>query len=243
MKREIKNILRQLLIRLRLPLTKNIAYDIATEKILKKVLKSDSNCIDVGAHKGEILELYFKYAPQGRHIGFEPIPVMYEGLKNKYSQKATIHPYALSSESGRTTFNVVHADPAYSGLQQREYKTSNPAIEKIEVEVRTLDELMAGRNFTISLIKIDVEGGEMGVMRGSESVLKTDRPILIFECGRGASEYYGTSPEEVFGFLEKLGYSLYTLEEFIKNDKLPMNKGRFVEYFKNGIEYYFIAKS
>lgn len=240
MKQTIKKIIRHALIRAQIPLTKNIAYDIATEKILSKILNPDSCCVDVGAHKGEILDVFINRSPQGHHSGFEPIPAMYELLVSKYRSKADIYPFALSSESGKTTFNIVLDDPAYSGLKQRQYKTANPEIEQIEVEVRRLDEVLSMRDYRIGLIKIDVEGGELGVMKGATSILKKDKPVLIFECGRGASEFYGTKPEDVFGFLEELQYKIFTLNGYL-DTKQPLQKNEFLSLFNTGTEYYFVA--
>jgi FkbM family methyltransferase len=240
MKSQIKKLLRQVLIRLGIPLTKNIAYDIATEKILNQVLKPDSCCVDIGAHKGEILDVFIANSPAGKHTGFEPIPNLCLSLKEKYQGKADIFPFALSDEIGTTTFNLVLDDPAYSGLKQRRYKTENPRIETIPVEVRTLDGVMAARDFKVALMKIDVEGGELGVMRGAQEILTKDKPILIFECGKGASEFYGTQPEDVYGFLTHHSYFIFTLDGFLKGDR-PLSMNDFVSCFHDGKEYYFVA--
>ncbi len=242
MKQSFKNIIRQILIKTGIPLTRNIAYDIATEKILARTLKADSCCVDVGAHKGEILDRFLVRAPQGHHSGFEPIPAMYTMLVHKYQNKAQIYPFALSSESGTTTFNIVLDDMAYSGLKQRQYKTSNPKIEQIEVQVRKMDEVLSGRSYKIDLIKIDVEGGELAVMKGAQDILTKDRPLLIFECGKGASEFYGTKPEDVYGFLQNLGFAIFTLDGFL-NHKASFSMDKFVSTYENGTDYYFVASN
>ncbi len=92
----IKDTLREVFVLLHLDLTKNLKYDRLTRNILKKFLKKNFNCIDVGCHKGEILDLMLKYAPHGGHYAFEPIPYLYNELKKKYKMKASIFSYALS---------------------------------------------------------------------------------------------------------------------------------------------------
>ena len=79
-----KNSLRWLLVFLHIDLTKNIEYDRLTKKLIRKSLKPDSNCMDIGCHHGEILDLFLKYAPNGHHLVFEPIPWMFNNLKVKY---------------------------------------------------------------------------------------------------------------------------------------------------------------
>lgn len=240
MKNKFKKLVRYILIKLGIPLTKNIRYDILTGKILKRELKSDSNCIDVGAHKGEILEELIRLSPKGRHIAFEPIPDMYSSLQKKFGNVADIFPYALSDHSGETEFNVVLDDPAYSGLQKRTYKTESPTINKIKVEVKRLDDIEAVTSRKIALIKIDVEGGELDVLKGAVQLLERDKPLIIFECGKGASEYYGAGPELVYGRLNTLGYSLYTISSFF-TEKSALTKDEFKHLYDHGKEYYFVA--
>jgi len=240
MKEQVKSIVRWIFIKLKIPVTKNIEYDILTDKILRHVLNDRSNCIDIGAHKGEILDLFLKYSPNGKHNAFEPIPYLYENLRNQYGSKVSVYPFALSTFHGVTEFNLVLDDPAYSGIKQRQYKTTSVKIDKIKVEVRTLDELMLESSPKIDLIKIDVEGGEFDVLKGAVEILKKHKPILVFECGKGASEFYGTKPEEIFVFLESFGYATSTLKAFSRNEGALL-KEQFVELFERGDEYYFVG--
>ncbi len=239
MKDSIKQLVRRILILLRIPATKNLEYDIYTEKILHKVLSKDSNCIDVGAHKGEILDLFIRFAPNGKHIAFEPIPALYKDLVNRYVN-VEVYPYALSTKEGKTTFNLVLDDPAYSGLQKRKYKTETTKVELIEVEVRRMDDVLRDKNLKIDLIKIDVEGGEFDVLKGAVNILQNDHPILVFECGKGASEFYGTKPEDLFAFIASHQYKVNTLKGFVK-ENASLNLAQFSQAFSSGSDYYFIA--
>lgn len=237
----LKNIVREVLIFLHLDVTKNLKYDRLTKIIMKNRLSSGSNCIDVGCHKGEILSLMLKYAPNGTHYAFEPIPYLYKNLKEKYGEKAAIFPYALSDIHGETTFQWVKNAPAYSGLKKRRYDISDPEIEEIDVKVRRLDEIIPA-NVKIDFIKIDVEGGEFGVIRGAREMLKRNKPLVLFECGKGASDYYGTTPSEIYRYIAaETGLKIYTLSSFI-NSKNALTEPEFVECFETNTEYYFVAK-
>ena len=91
-----KQFFRKTLNLLHLDVTKNLEYDRLTKLVLKKSLSENSNCIDVGCHKGEILDEILRLAPKGKHLAFEPIPELFEALKAKYQHTAKIYPHALS---------------------------------------------------------------------------------------------------------------------------------------------------
>jgi FkbM family methyltransferase len=234
------NFIRSTLNFLHLDLTKNLEYDRLTKSIMKRCIQPQSNCIDVGCHKGEILDVMLSLSTQGKHFAFEPIPVLFNQLQLKYNGKATVYPYALSDVNGTSTFQFVRNAPAYSGIHKRKYNTATPDIEQISVELKTLDGLIPP-DTRIDFVKIDVEGGEYGVLKGAKQLLKKWKPIVIFESGLGASDYYGTKPEQLFHFLTaEIGLQISTLKAFIKNG-LPLTQKEFEAHFNNNSEYYFIA--
>lgn len=234
------NFVRSALNFLHLDLTKNLEYDRLTKSIMKRCIQAQSNCIDVGCHKGELLDVILSHSPKGTHFAFEPLPHLFSQLQLKYKGKATIYPYALSDVTGTSTFQYVKNAPAYSGIQKRKYAMDTPDIEQITVELKTLDGLIP-QNVKIDFIKIDVEGGEFGVLKGGKQLLKKYKPVIIFESGLGASDYYGTKPDALYQFLSsEIGLSISTLKSFIKN-KAPLTQKEFENHFNNNTEYYFIA--
>lgn len=236
-----KDKVRKLFNYLHLDITKNLKYDRLTQRIIQEELHPRANCIDVGCHKGEILDTLLQASPKGKHFGFEPIPSLYKSLEESYKNKATIYPYALSNEEGETSFNFVKNAPAYSGIKQRSYKTKSPEIEKIQVQKKTLDSVIPA-DLIIDFIKVDVEGGEFDVLKGAERILSNYHPLLVFEFGNGASEYYKAKPAEFFDYLKRFGYQLYTLDRFV-DKKDSLTKKEFKETYKTGSDYYFVARS
>lgn len=235
----IKNIIRVALNLLHIDLTKNLEYDRLTTAIMKKVLKVDSNCVDVGCHKGEILSIMLKDAPNGKHFGFEPIPYLYHDLKKLFKNKATIFPYALSDKNGNSTFQLVKSAPAYSGIKKRKYTVDNPDIEEIKVELKQLDDVIP-QGVKIDFIKIDVEGAEFGVLKGARKLIARDKPYIVFEFGLGASDFYGTKPVDLFNFFKGAGLNISTLKSFIKKDE-SLTLETFSSLYKTNKEYYFLA--
>jgi len=237
----LKRIIRNTLTALGLDLTKNLKYDRLTTRIMEKVIAGDSNCVDVGCHKGEMLDLMLKYAPNGQLYAFEPIPAMFAHLKTKYTQK-NIHLFscALSDKKGTTTFNFVKNAPAYSGIMKRRYDVKHPEIEEINVKLDLLDHLVP-ENQVVKFIKIDVEGAEYGVLRGAKSILKKDKPFVVFEFGLGASDYYKTTPDMIYQLLvEECGLQISNLKGWI-NKKPPLSLEAFTQHYLQSKEYYFLA--
>ncbi len=235
----IKSIIRKVLIFFHIDLTKNIKYDRLTEKILKSYVKPQSNCIDVGCHEGEILDIILRLAPQGQHFSFEPIPSYYDKLIKKYNNITTIYPYALSSINGKSKFHVVKNAPAYSGIKKRRYDIKNPDIEEIKVELKRLDDLIP-KELKIDFVKIDVEGGEFDVLKGGKNLLKSSKPIIVIETGLGASDFYGTKPQDLYDFIHtELDMRISLLDSFLKGNN-SLSKQSFENIFNKNLEFYFV---
>ena len=236
----LKDWARKILWTLHLDVTRNLRYDRLTWKVMQSHLHPDSNAIDVGCHKGEVLDWILAFAPHGRHWAFEPLPHLSAALRKKFGDRVQVVEAALSDQVGKTKFQFVKDSPAYSGILRREYTTDTPNIEELEVAMSTLDEQVGAAK--IDLIKVDVEGGEWAVLAGGSSVIQRDRPLIIFEFGKGASEYYGTTPEKMWALLTGWGYSLYDLKSYVKKD-VPLTEATLALAFSTGSEYYFVAVS
>ncbi|MGB0430380.1 MAG: FkbM family methyltransferase [Bacteroidia bacterium] len=236
---KFKDVLRKIVASLPIALTQNIAYDKQTQEIMKLALRPNSNCIDIGCHKGEVLEQILELAPQGQHFGFEPIPQFYQYLTTKFSKNCNFYQVALSDKNGEVEFNYVVSNPAYSGIEQREYPKEEE-INKITVKTQRLDEIIPQGVF-IDLIKIDVEGAEFQVLKGATELIKRCKPLIVFEHGLGAADKYGTTPDQVYDLLVgKCGMQLGTLKGWLKQQS-ALSKNEFESQFNQKVNYYFIA--
>ncbi len=239
----IREILKKVLKTLQIPLTENLAIDIRTEKIVKRLAQEGrvKNCVDIGVLDGEILELFLKYIPKGVHCGVEPLPEKFELLKAKFKSNKNIHlhNFAAGSKNEESTFNVVVSNPSYSGLRRRDYPKEEE-VKEIKVQVGRLDDILA-KEEKIDLIKIDVEGAEYDVLLGADRILSTHKPILIFEFGLGASNHYGVDATKMYKLLEKYQYKIYTLGDWLKGAK-NLTQETLEESYRTNKHYYFIAE-
>jgi FkbM family methyltransferase len=223
---------------------KNRLYDIQTLEVMKRVLQEDSNCVDVGCHQGSILREMLRVAPKGTHFAFEPLPRMYQGLRESFGSLANLHlyDYALSDTAGTTSFQHVVSNPGYSGLRQRRYDRPHEHIQEIAVKTNLLDNLIP-RHIPIQFIKVDVEGAELQVFKGAIETIKNSRPTIVFEHGLGAADYYGTSPQNLYDLLAvQCGLKLFLMAEWLESDgSAVLSREAFCEQFSSGNNYYFMA--
>lgn len=236
----MKKILKKIARQLPFALTKNIRYDQLTEEVINQVCKADTNCIDVGCHKGEILDMMMKAAPQGHHYGFEPIPELYGILKEKFKKtNCTISDVALSDKTGIISFNYVLSNPSYSGIKKRSYDRAHEKDMSIDVRTEKLDEVL-NEKYPTGLVKIDVEGAELLVLKGAKKTIARCKPVIIFEFGLGASDAYDTNPKDLWTFFEENNYHISLLENWLK-DKSYFSLKDLEEQYYNRINHYFIA--
>lgn len=219
----------------------NARYDEQTRAVIEKVCTAESTCIDIGCHRGEILDVMLAAAPRGRHFGFEPLPAFYANLHARYEATglARISNIALSDSKGVVSFNYVRSNPAYSGLRQRVYP-QNESIDTIEVRTDLLDDVLPDGQ-RVDLIKIDVEGAELQVLKGAVATLRRTRPVVIFEHGLGAADCYGTRPEQVFDLLTGRADLQVSLMSRWLNGEPALSREEFVRQFERRRNYYFIA--
>ncbi len=219
----------------RLPVDK---YDFQTTELIRKHLKKDSNCIDIGANMGHILMEIVAAAPKGKHYAFEPIPDLYNSLKKKFSKNTTVYNVALSSKKGSTTFNYYPGRPAVSGFLERNSQIGQePTLLSVQMEM--LDDLVP-ENLPIDLVKMDVEGAEYQVLLGAKNLLQKNKPLVLFECGLGGADIYGTTPEQIFDLFVACGMGISTIEYFNAHKK-PFSKEEFSGQFYKNYNFFFIA--
>src|SRR5437764_1128703 len=92
-------------------------------------LTADSNCIDIGAHKGAVLAEMVRVAPGGKHIAYEPLPFLHKYLVDHFPS-VDIRLAAVSNEEGKTSFTYVKNLPTHSGFRERSYPVQ-PQVEKM----------------------------------------------------------------------------------------------------------------
>jgi len=183
--------------------------EVAIAAIFASTLRSDSCYVDVGANRGQLLRKALRIAPRGRHLAFEPIPALAAEVERELPG-VECRQLALAARPGEAQFCYFRDLDGFSGLRRRpEISDSRGRPEFITVRVSTLD--AETEDTTPTLVKIDVEGAELEVLRGARSLLERARPVLIVEHVPSASAIYGASSGEIWEELHSLDYELYSV--------------------------------
>jgi protein O-GlcNAc transferase len=157
--------------------------------------------LDVGANLGNHTVYWASVLGARQVLAFEPHPLNRPLLEANVAQLPNVRvvPYALGADAGAIHLNV---NPANMGKVGAVAATSSESL--YPVEVRTLDAVLAevAPETPVALIKVDVEGMELNVLRGAIATLTRWKPILLIEAN--------TLRElgDVLDFLAPLGYVL-----------------------------------
>ena len=184
-------------------------YD-QTKLLIEKNLNSSSNCIDVGASKGDILDLIIKSSPKGQHIAIEPIPIFYNFLQHYYKSKnvQVINAIALDFE-GTAPFYFQTNEPAISGFSKVNKNINS--VRNLHLPVIKLDSIVAN-DLSYDLIKIDCIGSELSIIKGAVLVLMRNKPLIIFDFI--GAHFNNEKADELYELLSVIGYSIFLLSNY-----------------------------
>lgn len=182
-----------------------------------KALVAPGHCVvDVGANIGRITVLASRQVgPMGRVVAFEPSPKvissLYRNLEINRCANVTVHNVAVTDLDGALTFNMpLGTNSGWGSL--RELATG--AAVRIEVSGRRLDSLLAGLP-PVRLLKVDVEGADLRVIRGAQALLRRDLPAVVLEYSPAWIRELGDDPAWLLSFFKDLGYATYQLTDAV----------------------------
>ena len=187
-------------------------YEQLLEKFYRTLLKPGDVAIDAGAHTGRhTVPIAQMVVPGGKVFAFEPLPIARAQLERIVAGNSAVvlQPFALADREGEDEFVVAVDMPAYSGLKTRVYDGPT-RVERIRVDVRTLDGLFAHAD-RLDYIKIDAEGGELGILRGATALLERFAPVVTFEFGANSLGSYGITVEDMAEFWHDRPYVIYDI--------------------------------
>jgi FkbM family methyltransferase len=186
-----------------------------TRQLIQRFLNPGDLFVDVGANVG-LHTIAAARAMQGigKIIAFEPFEVTKRLLEktawiNGFSEMVEVHHAAVSHQSGHEEL-FLGATSGHHSLYASEGPHQFPSVQ---VPTVRLDDVI-GKDDAVSLLKIDVEGAELDVIRGAVEVIRNNPDLaLIVEFGASHLKHNGHSPHQWISAFTDLGLTYCAISE------------------------------
>ena len=181
------------------------------ESWIKKNLKPGMNVLDIGANIGyHSFRMASLVRPGGMVYAIEPTSNAF----GKLMRNASLNPDLSNIE-----FIKIGLADTDLGEQEIAFQSSYKLSGKNEVEIEriqliTLDSLIKERNIKhLDFIKMDVDGFEGRVFKGSKETIQRFRPVLAFEITPSETAKLNVNIFEIITFLKELNYTFFNEDE------------------------------
>jgi len=202
----------------------NLVEWVTEQAIVGLCIEGDS-AIDIGANFGAHTHtMLVRVGTTGRVIAFEANPEITATLEKWKAQHPAleVRQVALSDHAGLADFFICD-NAGFSSLDEHEIERHGRVpSKKITVPVDTLDHSVLSSLRSLRLIKIDVEGAELAVLRGASTVLSQFKPVVVIEMS--AEQLRRLEPESYGIFVNSTlasGYLLMSVFGEIVEDPAP----------------------
>jgi len=191
---------------------------------LKQIAPQLKTILDVGANQGQFQKASNYFYPTASISSFEPIPELYLKLESfKKSRFIKNYNLALGNQEGNLKFNENEYNHSSSFLDINEENNNFPSnkTKKISVNTTTLDSFSESLEINSpSLLKLDVQGFELEVLKGATNTIKTKIDYIIVETN--FEELYKNQPSftELNTFLNQNGFQLKAMLDCNMGNKL-----------------------
>lgn len=184
--------------------------------VLDRLVRPGMVVMDIGANIGEIsMALAKRVGANGRVFSFEPMDKLYARLSehiavNSFYQVKALN-IGLSDKAGSAKIysaNEVFKDGAeHQGLGTIYASKTRSVLDQV-ITLSTLDQVVAENGLQrLDLMKIDVEGAELSVLKGGLATLERFRPMIVIEIQSETSHDAGYEPADILGLLSRFGYT------------------------------------
>ncbi|NEP53985.1 MAG: FkbM family methyltransferase [Moorea sp. SIO3C2] len=160
-------------------------YEVEFSILLANAVKPGDVCYDIGGFRG-FFSGVLALAGAKQVCIFEPFPENCQQIQavidaNPGLSALKLHEMALGEQSGNVEF-LVMPESSMGKLASSSFQLEVQEQKKISVPIESIDELIKVGSLKIpNLIKIDVEGAELSVLKGAFHTLKKAKPILFIE--------------------------------------------------------------
>jgi FkbM family methyltransferase len=181
-------------------------------QLSRSLIRPGDTVVDIGANVGLwVMGAARRAGPEGDVHAFEPVPENFARLTRNLTlnglDQVTCRQLALSDKCGHAVFYAATGNNSGLGSLTQRKKDDRP----METEVTTLDDYCEKHAIhRIDLMKVDVEGAELFVFRGTRRLLASmEAPIIMFETDETLTARFGTSSTGIKALLQEHGYDFF----------------------------------
>ena len=173
-----------------------------------KLIERDWRVADVGANQG-LYTLYFsRQSPEGRIYAFEPDPRLFAALKENIQQNRAENVVLSNAAAADRIAKLTLRAGRFNRGDNRIVPSHTASPGTVEVDAMPLDDAIPERR--LDLLKIDVQGFEVQVLRGAQRLLQANPDLVILlEFWPHGLRIADSAPEELLQILAKAGFSIY----------------------------------
>lgn len=198
-------------------------------ELIDQFADKTKDALDIGVYRGVYS---YKLSQHFKNVhSFEPNPLLFPFLdKNlkKIIKNMKLYNYALSDINGNVELKLPKRSKSFFKDNIEEiYQLGAATIhknnefkeyKKVSVIAKKLDDLIDSFHNKIGFMKIDVEGHEQEVIKGSREIIKKNKPILLIEIEKRHSK---RSVKDTITIVNSFGYNCFFSE---KKDLIPIDK-------------------
>jgi FkbM family methyltransferase len=193
------------------------AHEWAPLYLLQNEIKKGMVVYDIGANIGEVS--LFCANLGAKVYSFEPMRDTFETLNqnisiNKFESKITPYSVALSDKNGEADLfasNDVDELGSFEDGFHTLYARDERSVLLYKTKIETMDDKLQEMT-PPDFIKVDVEGGELFVLKGAAKTLEKYHPKIMMEYADGNCKAAGYDRNDLVDFLKPFGYKFYSIE-------------------------------
>jgi FkbM family methyltransferase len=192
-------------------------YEQAEMDFATRFLKPGMTVLDIGAHRG-FHTLFFskKVGRLGHVISMEPSPVdrkrLQLHLRINFCRNVRVVDYAVGEENEKANLYAVPTNSVLNSLRppDTDFETAATAVV-----VRKLDDIVSEMKVeAVDFVKLDVEGGELGVLKGAQGLLRrVPRPVILCEVLEQRTRPWGYRGSAIIEYLAQMDFAWFELSE------------------------------
>jgi FkbM family methyltransferase len=201
-----------------LPLDKAIwsgTYERAFAQALARTVEPGDVCYDIGGYRGYMSGV-MAAAGASKVLVFEPLPANQQALRRLCGLNPQLPIELVSIAVGNLDGTIqlkAMADSSMAKLANSTFQPEARSVAEIEVRIETIDSLVEQKRIPPpDVIKIDVEGAELEVLKGATDTLRTWHPSVLLEAHSAALE------DSCTRLLCDLGYRVGRVGEVLPGD-------------------------